>query len=115
MMRESPLFYQWIDLGVVFSYLYRYAVQIMGATFFFFVGKYFLNKYIPFINDIGQKTLGIYAFQFVVLYHLGKLLQVESHMTKIILETVIAILVCYVIVTVIQRIKYLRLLLIGNS
>ena len=115
MMRETPLFYQWIDFGSAFSYGYRYVVQILGAAFFFILGKRLLTIHIPVLQELGTMTLGIYAFQFVVLHHLGQLLKIENKTTIIIIETIAGVAICYIVVRIVQRIKYVRLLLIGEK
>lgn len=116
MMRENPLFYKWINLGSAFSYFYRYLVQICGSIFLFFVGVRYLTKNIPFINELGKKTLGVYAFQFITLFYLNKFTPPRlCKVTYIIAETVICIILCYIFVNLIHRIKYIRLLLLGEK
>lgn len=115
MMREDPLFYQWINLGNIFSYLYRYLVEITGALFFFIIGKKSLNHPPFVIKDIGTKTLGIYAFQFIVLFYLGKILKLENRYFKIYAEASICIPLCYALVYIIHKLKYVRLFLIGDK
>ena len=112
MMREEPTFYQWIDLGPLFSYLYRYLVEIMGTILFFEIGKKMLNKAIPWLNSLGKKTLGIYAFQFVVLHHLS-ILPIDNIIIKVLAETILTIPICFALVWTVERIKYVRFLLLG--
>ena len=112
MMREEPLFYHWINLGVLFSYSYRYFVEFAGAYTFFIFGRMFLNIKIPVINYIGKKTLGIYAFQFLVLYHIA--IEGNSYI-NIFLTTVLCTILSLVCVEVVHRIKYVRLFIIGEK
>lgn len=111
MMRDAPLFYRWVNLGGVFSYGYRYFVEFAGAYTFYFLGKLFLNIHIPFINYLGTKTLGIYAFQFIVLYHFA--LKCDTYFC-ILITTIICIFLSLILVEVVHRIKYIRLFLIGE-
>lgn len=111
MMREAPLFYRWVNLGGVFSYGYRYFVEFAGAYTFYILGKQFLNIHIPFINYLGTKTLGIYAFQFIVLYHFA--LKCDTYFC-ILITTIICIFLSLILVEVVHRIKYIRLFLIGE-
>lgn len=111
MMRDDPLFYRWVNLGGVFSYGYRYFVEFAGAYTFYILGKQFLNIHIPFINYLGTKTLGIYAFQFIVLYHFA--LKCDTYIC-IFLTTIICIFLSLILVEVVHRIKYIRLFLIGE-
>lgn len=111
MMRDDPLFYRWVNLGGVFSYGYRYFVEFAGAYTFYILGKQFLNIHIPFINYLGTKTLGIYAFQFIVLYHFA--LKCDTYMC-ILLTTTVCIFLSLILVEVVRRIKYIRLFLIGE-
>lgn len=112
MMREEPLFYRWVNLGTVFSYCYRYFVEFAGAYTFFVFGRMFLNIKIPVINYIGKKTLGIYAFQFLVLYHIA--IEGNSYI-NILLTTVLCTLLSLASVEVVHRIKYVRLFIIGEK
>lgn len=111
MMREAPLFYRWVNLGGVFSYGYRYFVEFAGAYTFYILGKQFLNIHIPFINYLGKKTLGIYAFQFIVLYHFA--LKCDTYFC-ILITTIICVFLSLILVEVVHRIKYIRLFLIGE-
>ena len=111
MMRDEPLFYRWVNLGGVFSYGYRFFVEFAGAYTFYIVGKRFLNVQIPFINYLGTKTLGIYAFQFIVLYHFA--LKDDSSI-NIIVTTLICTILSWISVEIVHQIKYLRLVLIGE-
>ena len=111
MMRDEPLFYRWVNLGGVFSYGYRFFVEFAGAYTFYIVGKRFLNIQIPFINYLGTKTLGIYAFQFIVLYHFA--LKGDSSI-NIIVTTLICTILSWISVEIVHQIKYLRLVLIGE-
>lgn len=112
MMREEPLFYRWINLGVMFSYCYRYFVEFAGAYSFFIFGRMFLNMKIPIINYIGTKTLGIYAFQFLVLYHITIK---DNSYTSIFLITALCTILSLICVEAVHRVKYVRLFLIGEK
>ena len=119
MMREPPLFYQWINLGGAFSYCYRYLICFSGTCFFFFVGQKFFDSPIKFISMLGKKTLGIYAIQFSILYYIFKLMHslacVEHEILIILLATVFVIAICALLVSVIEKVKYVRLFLIGKE
>lgn len=108
MMREEPLFYKWLNLGNTFSYVYRLFVQIAGAYSLFYIGKQILNRQIPFINYLGTRTLGIYAFQFIVLYHF-------TIKGNVVYTTVICTMLSLLCVKIVHGIKYIRLLLIGEK
>lgn len=112
MMREDPLFYRWVDFGGIFAYGYRYFVEFAGAYTFYTLGKLFLNVRIPFINYLGKKTLGIYAFQFIMLYHFS----IEGDTcTCILFTTVVCTFLSLLCVEIVHRIKIIRLLLIGEK
>lgn len=114
MMREVPTFYQWINLGSIFAYVYRYSVSVAGTLFFFMTAKVYFDRPYSLLEKIGTKTLGIYIFQFVILY----ILENTCFSSNLFVETAFQIVVCFfvslAIVILIQRIKYLRLLLIGS-
>ena len=110
----NPLFYDYINLGGGFAYMYRYGVQILGMLFFFEMGKSILNKKIWFLTGYGEITLGVYALQFSVLYHLKSILPIQSITFLVVTETILAVIICYVFVKIIKRIPYVRTLLIGE-
>lgn len=109
----NPLFYDYLNLGDGFAYLYRYGVQILGMMFFFESGKRFLKKKLWLITEYGTITLGVYALHFSVLHHLNLILPIQAIVIKVIVETIITVPICYVLVTIIKRIPYVRTLLIG--
>lgn len=115
MMREEPLFYKWINLGHVFSYFYRYAVEFIGTILFFTAGKKLLNHHFIGLNQIGRQTLGIYAFQFITLYHISKLITLQNVYVNIFLKTIFTLITSYIIVLIIERIKFINLLFIGKA
>lgn len=117
MMREDPIFYQWINLGGGFAYLYRFIVCLAGTVFFFIFGQNFLDKQIVKINVIGEKTLGMYAFQFVAIFYITQWLNplLPNTPLRIVLSTLFSATLSFLIVAVIERIKYIRLLLIGKQ
>lgn len=115
MMREEPLFYKWINLGNVFSYFYRYAVEFIGTILFFTAGKKLLNHHFIGLNQIGRQTLGIYAFQFITLYHISKLITLQNVYVNIFLKTIFTLITSYIIVLIIERIKFINLLFIGKA
>lgn len=110
----TPLFYRYMNLGGAFSYLYRYGVQIIGMWFFFEMGRKYLNSKLIFVSVYGTMTLGVYALQFCVLYYLNNLITIESITLKVVIETIVAIVICYITVKTIKCVPYLRLLLIGG-
>lgn len=112
MMREDPLFYQWVDFGPVFSYGYRLFVEIAGAYTFFILGKMLLNRRISAISYLGTKTLGIYAFQFIMLHHFT--IRGDSYY-NVFLTTLVCTIASVVCVEIVHRIRYLRLFLIGEK
>lgn len=113
MMREDPLFYKWINLGSIFSYLYRWLIMMAGAIFFLLAGKKYLNQTSLFLGNIGKHTLGIYAMQFTILHYLGKLLVIESVPLRIVVSTILCVAICFMLTVCIGKVKYLRTLLIG--
>jgi len=114
MIRENPLFYQYINLGSTFSFIFRYSVQIIGSMFFFFLGMILLKRHLTFFRNVGTKTLGIYAFQFVVLFYLEKVSFFGSNYLKILFLTISASFISYFLVILVNKIKFVRLLLIGK-
>jgi hypothetical protein len=110
----EPLFYQYINLGGALSYLYRYFVQIVGMLLFYKLGKKYLNTEIPLLQKIGISTLGIYAVQFSVIHFLTKYMDIVPVAVKIVVVAILAVPLCYLVVWCIRKVKYLRLLLIGE-
>lgn len=113
MMREDPLFYKWINLGSIFSYLYRWLIMMAGAIFFLLAGKKYFNQTSLFLGNIGKHTLGIYAMQFTILHYLGKVLVIESVPLRIVVSTILCVAICFMLTVCIGKVKYLRTLLIG--
>lgn len=111
----EPLFYQYINLGGAFSYLYRYGVQVVGMLFFYNLGEKYLNRSLPILQKIGISTLGIYAVQFTILRYLVELIPIELVSSKIIIVSIIAIPSSYFAVVLIRKVRYVRLLLIGEK
>lgn len=111
----SPLFYSYLNLGTIISYLYRYLVQIFGLLFFFQLFKFYFDRENKCLATIGKSTLGIYAFQFVVIYYLLSFVAIQNILLKIITITVLTILICYFIVCMVRRFKYFRLFIIGEK
>lgn len=98
-------------MGGLFSYLYRYFVQVGGAHCFFTLGSCFLDRKLPLINYLGTRTLGIYAFQFVVLHYFS--IKMDTFLS-VFLTTALCLFISVLCVEIVHRIKYLRLLLIGE-
>ena len=113
--RGVPLFYDIVNLGNAFAYMYRYIVQIVGMFFFFELGKILLNRKIPFLSEYGKMTLGVYAFQFTILTYLGYIIVGVSVDCQIIIETILTTIICYTLVKIVQRIPYVRTFLIGEA
>ena len=111
----EPLFYQYINLGGTFSYLYRYGVQVVGMLFFYNLGERYLNRSLPILQKMGISTLGIYAVQFTILRYLVEFIPIELVLSKIIVVSIIAIPLSYFAVVLIRKVKYVRLLLIGEK
>lgn len=114
MKRGEPLFYQWIDLGGLVAYLYRYLVQILGTLFFFLAGKAYLNHPIKWLNFFARKSLGIYAVHFHVLGYAFILANTSYYALNLFIEWCIALTATSIVVFIISQIKYVRLLLIGE-
>lgn len=83
--------------------------------FFFEIGRRWLTSCIRFVTDYRKITLGVYALHFLVLSHLNKFLSFESLTIKVMIEFIVAVLVCYVLVKIIKQIPYLRTILIGEN
>ena len=116
MMREEPLFYQWVNLGSAFIYIYRFLICIAGTVFFFYTGREFLDKPLFNLNLIGEKTLGIYAFQFVAIHYVMMWLNYQSDkFLMILLATVFSTVISVIVVIMIEKIPYIRLLLIEKQ
>lgn len=109
----SPLFYDYINLGNAFAYMYRYGVQILGMFFFFELGSKYLNKKLFFITDYGKMTLGVYALQFPVLYYLSKLISFSYNAANVLTVSVVAIFTCFVLHRIIDHIPYVNTILLG--
>ena len=115
-MREEPLFYQWVNLGSTFVYFYRFLICIAGSVSFFYIGQKYLDKSLFKLNVIGEKTLGIYAFQFIAIHYVLMWLNYQSDkFLMILLATVFSTVICVIIVVIIEKIPYIRLLLIGKQ
>lgn len=112
MMREPPLFYKWLDLGILFSYLYRYGVEIAGTCFFLLLGKRILNQPINWLNELGRRTLGIYAFQFIVIHYM---IMLDNVFRNVFLLTIMTVLLSFCCTEIIRRIRYVRLFMIGEK
>ena len=82
--------------------------------FFFFLGMILLKRHLTFFRNVGTKTLGIYAFQFVVLFYLEKVSFFGSNYLKILFLTISASFISYFLVILVNKIKFVRLLLIGK-
>lgn len=113
-MNGPPLFYQYLNLGGVVVYIYRYFVQIAGLLFFYKVGRKYLNRQIVWMSQLGASTLGVYALQFIVLHYLICFIPIDNVVMKILVVTFLTVPICYLIVCGIRKVKYLRLLLIGE-
>lgn len=111
----NPLFYDYLNLGGAFAYLYRYGVQIGGMLLFYNIGRIALDKECPVLQKIGASTLGIYAIQFVVLYYFVKIIPIEELVLKIIVVSILSTLTSYMFVYIVRKTKYLKLLLIGEK
>lgn len=96
-----------------FSYLLKYMVELAGALFFYSLGRKFLNRRVYFVDEMGKMTLGIYAFQFVVLYWLGLVLDCNE-ILKIILEAFLCTIICFWIVRLLQKTKWIKAFVIGD-
>jgi len=114
MMREDPLFYQWINLGGIVSYLYRWMVMMAGAIFFFLLGRYVFNRPFALITHLGRKTLGIYAVQFAVIHNVSPFITIVDEMAYIVVTTIICTLLSYMLVAGVSQVKYVRTILIGE-
>lgn len=110
-----PLFYEYLNLGGIFAYFYRYIVQIVGMFFFFLFGYRYLNKDIPALQQLGASTLGIYAVQFTVIYYYIDIINVNNIVIKVILVSLFSVLTSYIFVFIVRKVKYLRLFLIGEN
>ena len=111
----NPLFYDRINLGGAFAYVYRYGVQFLGMMLFYVLGQKKLNRKITIIQRLGASTLGIYVVQFTVIYYFVKLLPVEDKVLKIIAVSTLAVPASYAFVWLVRKVKYIRLLLIGEK
>lgn len=95
------------------SYLLKYMVELTGALFFYSRGRKFFNRRVYFVDEMGKMTLGIYAFQFVVLYWLGLVLDCNE-ILKIILEAFLCTIICFWIVRLLQKTKWIKAFVIGD-
>lgn len=96
------------------SYLFVYAVKFTGTQFFFNLGKTYLDKKLPLLQWIGGATLGIYAFQFPILGCWGWLGMQPGYLHDAIVS-ILTLVACCLSVFVVRKIKYVRLLLIGEK
>ena len=109
------MFYGSINLGGAFAYVYRYGVQFLGMILFYVLGRKKLNRKITIIQKLGAYTLGIYVVQFTIIYYFVKLLPVEDKVLKIIAVSTLAVPASYAFVCLVRKVKYIRLLLIGEK
>lgn len=114
MMRESPLFYQWLDLGKMFSYFYRYAVLVLGAMTFFCLGKNYMVKHYHFLSVLGTITLGIYAFNFIAIDYAKMCCPFICEFSQAVFVFVLALAISIIATFISKKLKYVRTLLIGE-
>ena len=82
--------------------------------FFYEIGKRFLEKKLLFVSKYGTMTLGVYALHFTLLSNIGELLPIQTISIKIIIETILVAISCYILVKLIKRIPIIKTLLIGE-
>lgn len=107
----------WKDMLIVskpVGYVYTYILEFFGMICFFELGKHFLDKDIPFLSNIGVKTLGIYACHFVIIHHIIRWLTEYVFELRLLISFAFTVLVSYIFVTVVSKIPYLRIFLIGK-
>lgn len=114
MRRGNPLFYEYINFGGAVAMFYRYGVQVIGMTVFYILANRYLNNENAILSKIGKKTLGIYALNFWVISMWMKVVDLNILWLQILIVTTLAIPTCYFMTCMISKVKYLRLLLIGE-
>lgn len=118
MRKDNPTFYQWINLGSSFIFLYKFIVAILGILFFLtsfkLISKYNSELVIPnLLINISYDSLGIYSIHFIILDFLLKIQFNLSIPMKIIILTVICLVCSYCVIRFIKLNKTSTALLLG--
>lgn len=98
------------------SYLFEYAVKFTGTLFFYNLGRTFLDKKMAMLQWIGGATLGIYAFQFPILGCWGWIgIGMQPGYLRDGIVSVLTLTACCIAVFIVRKVKYVRMLLIGEK
>lgn len=118
MRKDNPTFYQWINLGSSFIFLYKFIVAVLGILFFLYLFK-LISKYnskfvVPnLLINISYDSLGIYSIHFIILDFLLKIQFNLPVPMKIIMLSVVTLVCCYCIIRFIKLNKISTALLLG--
>ena len=119
-IKGNPLFYAYYDFGLLFSYVYKFIVAILGSILAFTL----LNKIVKIFDDqfwivralvkLGKMTLGIYAihFTFLPIIQLNRT-QIPIELISIIILA-FTIIISFVSILLIRKNKILALFLLGE-
>lgn len=106
-------------VAYVLNYVHSYLMGITGSLLLLQLGKRYLNQPGLWIQRFGLCSLGIYVTQFFVLHHLAIIMHPLREMGFpiygfIFIRTALTTVICYLLVIIVRKVKYLRTLLIGD-
>jgi hypothetical protein len=106
-------------VAYVLNYVHSYLMGITGSLLLLQLGKKYLNQTGLWIQRLGLCSLGIYVTQFFVLHHLAIIMHPLREMGfpiygYIFIRTALTTVICYLLVIIVRKVKYLRTLLIGD-
>ncbi|WP_296686386.1 acyltransferase [Flavobacterium sp.] len=120
-IKGLPLFYKNIDLGLYFSYIYKFIVALCGIFLFFNIFKSFFEKhkylhiFFCFFKNLGSVTLGIYATHTLFIEYLfDNQYYSLSYNLQLILFLIFSLTASYFLIFLIKKIKILKILLLGE-
>ena len=102
--------------------LFRYAIGIVGSLWAIVITRELyrlIGSSLGLLTYLGKKTMGIYIFSsYLIGRHLGKVIEAlgveSSHYGVIALESIVMIALCLALITLAERNKTARLLLLGQ-
>lgn len=128
---EQPAFTWASMLSEPLSFVSRILTGVSGS--FLCIGAIYLvcnkdlvhQRIISVLGEVGQFTLGIFVVQFIVIEQIGKMFfsihNISTHMTPwfdYVLTPIMgcmALLICYVLVRLLCKVKIINLLFFGNQ
>lgn len=120
-IKGSPTFYEYFDLGVLFSYVYKFLIALLGIIFAFTFFKKTIttavenSKVVGLLNKLGRMTLGIYAIHCTYIYVFLRIPFSLPYYLLISLLLVLSLMSSYFSVLIIRTNNIFSLLLLGES